>query len=46
MEDPTDSETITDLQKMFNAAVEPFICPSGGTEFLLNEIFDVWFISR
>ncbi len=46
MEDPTDGETIADLQKMFNAAVEPFICPSGGTEFLLNEIFDVWFISR
>jgi len=46
MEDPTDSETIGDLQKMFNAAIEPFICPSGGTEFLLNEILDVWFISR
>ncbi|MGD9579051.1 MAG: hypothetical protein AB7Y74_12430 [Syntrophorhabdus sp.] len=46
MEDPTDSETIGDLQKMFNASIEPFICPSGGAEFLLNEIFDVWFISR
>ena len=46
MEDPTDSETIVDLQKMFNAEIEPFICPSGVTEFLLNEIFDVWLVSR
>jgi type IV pilus assembly protein PilB len=46
MEDPTDSETIMDLQKMFNATIEPLICPSGVTEFLLNEIFDVWLISR
>lgn len=46
MEDPTDSETIGDLQKMFNATIEPAICPSGGTEFLLKEIFDVWFDSR
>lgn len=46
MEDPTDSETIGDLQKMFNAAVEPAICPFGETELLLKEIFDVWFDSR
>jgi type IV pilus assembly protein PilB len=46
MEDPTDSETIGDLQKMFNAAIEPAICPSGETELLLKEIFDVWFDSR
>lgn len=46
MEDPTDSETIMDLQKMFNAEVEPLICTSGVTEFLLKEIFDVWLISR
>jgi type IV pilus assembly protein PilB len=46
MEDPTDSETIGDLQKMFNAAIEPAICPSGEIELLLKEIFDVWFDSR
>jgi type IV pilus assembly protein PilB len=46
MEDPTDSETIGDLQKMFNAAIEPAICPSGETELLLKEMFDVWFDSR
>ena len=46
MEDPTDSETIGDLQKMFNAAIEPALCPSGETELLLKEIFDVWFDSR
>ena len=45
-EDPTDSETLGDLQKMFNAAIEPAICPSGETELLLKEIFDVWFDSR
>ena len=46
MEDPTDSETIGDLQKMFNAAIEPAICSSGETALLLEEIFDVWFDSR
>jgi type IV pilus assembly protein PilB len=46
MEDPTNSETIGDLQKMFNAAIEPAICPSGEIELLLKEIFDVWFDSR
>jgi type IV pilus assembly protein PilB len=46
MEDPTDSETIGDLQKMFNAAIEPAICSSGETGLLLEEVFDVWFDSR
>ncbi|HNY69670.1 MAG TPA: hypothetical protein PKH14_02680 [Syntrophorhabdus sp.] len=46
MEDPTDNEAIGDLQKMFNASVEPFIGPPGVTEFLLNEIFDVWYVSH
>lgn len=46
MEDPTDSETIGDLQKMFNAAIEPAVCSSGEIELFLAEIFDVWFVSR
>ena len=46
MEDPTDSETIGDLQKMFRAAIEPAVCPSGEIELVLKETFDVWFDSR
>ena len=46
MEDPTDTETIGDLQKMFGAAIEPSICPSGQTELALKEIFDAWSGSR
>jgi type IV pilus assembly protein PilB len=46
MEDPTDSETIGDLQKMFSAAIEPAICPSGEIKLLLEQIFDAWFDSR
>jgi type IV pilus assembly protein PilB len=46
MEDPTDSETIGDLQKMFGAAIEPVLCASGETELLLGEIADAWFDAR
>jgi type IV pilus assembly protein PilB len=46
MEDPTDSETIGDLQKMFRASIEPAICPSGEVELVLEQIFDVWFDAR
>ena len=46
MEDPTDSETIGDLQKMFRAAIEPAVCPLGEIELVLKETFDVWFDSR
>jgi hypothetical protein len=46
MEDPTDSEAIGDLQKMFGAAIEPAICQSGEIELVLEQIFDVWFGSH
>ena len=46
MEDPTDTETIGDMQKMFGAAIEPAICPLGQAELVLKEIFDVWSGSR
>jgi len=46
MEDPTDSETIGDLQKMFGAAIEPVLCAPGETKLVLEEIFDAWFDSR
>ena len=40
MEDPTDSETIGDLQKMFGEAIEPDLCAPGETKLVLEEIFD------
>jgi hypothetical protein len=46
MEDPTDSETIGDLQKMFGGTIELAICQSGEVELVLKEIFDVWFDAR
>jgi hypothetical protein len=46
MEDPTDDETISNLQKMFGVAIEPAICSSGEVELLLSEILDVWHDSR
>jgi len=46
MEDPTDTETIGDLQKMFRATIEPAICPTGEIELVLGELFDVWFQSH
>jgi hypothetical protein len=42
MEDPTDAETISDLEKMFKTRVEPTILTSGAVSNMLNEIFDVW----
>jgi hypothetical protein len=46
MEDPTDVETISDLEKMFRTRVEPTILTSGAVSTFLNEIFDVWFSSN
>jgi hypothetical protein len=46
VDDPTDNETIRDLQKVFNVGIEPAIFPSGETEFVLKEIFDMWFSCR
>jgi type IV pilus assembly protein PilB len=43
MEDPSDRETLEDLEKIFKARVEPTILSSGTLDNLLNEVFDVWF---
>jgi type IV pilus assembly protein PilB len=45
MENPTDAETIADLEKIFRMRVEPTILTSGAVDNLLNELFDVWFSS-
>ncbi len=42
MEDPTDSEAIDDLQKMFGADIEPVICSPGEVDLVLSRAFDVW----
>jgi type IV pilus assembly protein PilB len=46
MEDPTDSETIGDLQKMFGAAIEPVLCGPGEIEIIMDQIADAWFDAR
>ncbi len=43
MEDPSDSDTIADLEKIFRANVEPVILSSGTVEALMSEVFDVWY---
>ncbi|MEN6616815.1 MAG: hypothetical protein ABFD12_09685 [Syntrophorhabdus sp.] len=42
MEDPTDTETIGDLEKMFGAEIEPVICSPGEIDHVLSRALDVW----
>jgi type IV pilus assembly protein PilB len=46
LEDPTDKETIADLEKLFKAEVEPVMLRTGNVDHLLDEIFDMWNMSR
>jgi MshEN domain len=46
LEDPTDKETIADLEKIFKAEVEPVMLRTGNIDHLLDEIFDMWHRSR
>jgi type IV pilus assembly protein PilB len=46
LEDPTDKETIADLEKLFKADVEPVMLRTGAIDHLLDEILDIWHISR
>jgi type IV pilus assembly protein PilB len=46
MEDPTDRETIADLEKLFKADVEPVMLRTGAVDNLLDELFDMWHLSR
>jgi type IV pilus assembly protein PilB len=46
VEDPTDKETIADLEKLFKAKVEPVMLRSGNIDHLLDEILDMWHMSR
>jgi type IV pilus assembly protein PilB len=46
MEDPTDRETIADLEKLFKADVEPVMLRTGAVDNLLDELFDIWQLSR
>lgn len=45
-EDPTDRETIADLEKLFKAEVEPVMLRTGAVDNLLDELFDMWHLSR
>ena len=45
MEDPTDAETIADLEKTFKTRIELTILTFRAVENLLNETLDVWFLS-
>jgi hypothetical protein len=42
MEDPTDQEAITDLEKIFRAAIEPVMLRDGWIEAVLTDAIDVW----
>ncbi len=42
MEDPTDTETIADIEKIFKAKVEPVMLRTDNVEHLFDELFDVW----
>jgi type IV pilus assembly protein PilB len=46
LEDPTDRETIADLEKLFKAEVEPVMLRTGTVDNLLDELFDMWHLSR
>jgi type IV pilus assembly protein PilB len=46
MEDPTDRETIADLEKLFKADIEPLMLRTGTVDNLLDELFDMWHLSR
>ena len=46
LEDPTDKETIADLEKLFKADVEPVMLRTGAIGHLLDELFDLWHLSR
>jgi hypothetical protein len=46
LEDPTDQETIADLEKLFKADAEPVALRTGNIDHLLDEILDMWHMSR
>jgi type IV pilus assembly protein PilB len=46
LEDPTDKETIADLEKLFKADIEPVMLRTGSINHLLDEILDMWHMSR
>jgi type IV pilus assembly protein PilB len=42
LEDPTDKETIADLEKLFKADVEPVVLRTGNIDHLLDETLDIF----
>jgi type IV pilus assembly protein PilB len=46
MEDPTDTETIADLEKMFRAEILPVMLREGSVDQLLDGILDIWSLSQ
>ena len=46
MDDPTDRETIADLEKMFRVEIEPVMLRDGSFDDLLVGLLDVWSHSR
>ena len=46
MEDPADSETVADLQKIFKTDVEPVMLRTGSIDHLIDGVFDIWYSSR
>ena len=46
LEDPTDKETIANLEKLFKADVEPVMLRTRAIDHLLDEILDMWHLAR
>jgi type IV pilus assembly protein PilB len=46
MEDPADTETISDLEKVFKMEVEPIMLRTGASARLFEGLLDVWYLSR
>jgi type IV pilus assembly protein PilB len=46
MEDPADSETITDLRKIFKTDIVPVMLRTDSVGHLIDELFDIWHSSR
>ena len=43
MNDPLDTETIVDLEKIFRLKIEPAILTRGEINLILDSLLDVWF---
>jgi type IV pilus assembly protein PilB len=46
MEDPTDTEAISDLEKVFKMDIEPILLRTGASARLFEGLLDIWYLSQ